>query len=116
MKFPLNWLDEIVKIPKILKILLDNLTMIGHLLDKQSLASQGPGKKDVVDGETIVDLELRGNRADCYSILELPVRSARFTDKTKPLQTAKLIRANKLERISLNIKTPLVRRAMITKF
>ncbi len=116
MKFPLNWLDEIVKIPKDIKNLTDNLTMIGHLLDKQSLASQGPGKKDVVDGETIVDLELRGNRADCYSILGIAREiGAIYGIKTKPLQTAKLIRANKLERISLNIKTPLVRRAMITK-
>src|SRR3989344_5706187 len=59
MNVPLNWLSEYVDLPKDVKVLTDKLTMIGHLLDKT--------KK--VDGETVIDLELRGNRADMFGLI-----------------------------------------------
>ncbi|KKT76249.1 MAG: Phenylalanine-tRNA ligase beta subunit [Microgenomates group bacterium GW2011_GWA2_44_7] len=58
MKVPLSWLAEYVKLPPT-KQLTDRLTMIGHLLDKEL----------EVNGETVIDLELRGNRADLFGIV-----------------------------------------------
>ncbi|HET7098773.1 MAG TPA: phenylalanine--tRNA ligase subunit beta [Patescibacteria group bacterium] len=106
MNVPLNWLKEVVVLPKDTKDLTDKLTMVGHMLDK----------KIEVDGQTVIDLELRGNRADCYSILGIAREvAAIYGNKIKPLKTSKLIKVNKLEGISLNINTPLVKRAIITK-
>jgi len=59
MRIPVNWLKEYVKVPDNLSELTGKLTMAGHMLDKL----------DKVNNDVIVDLELRGNRADCYSIL-----------------------------------------------
>lgn len=59
MNIPLNWLAEYVKIPRDLKVLTDKLTAVGHMLDKVNK----------VDGETIIDLELRGNRADMFGLI-----------------------------------------------
>lgn len=59
MNVPLNWLSEYVDLPKDTKVLTDKLTMIGHLLDKTQK----------VEGETIIDLELRGNRADMFGLI-----------------------------------------------
>lgn len=106
MKFPINWLGEIVKLPRDLNDLTDKLTLVGHMLDKV----------EVVDGEKVVDLELRGNRADCYSVLGIAREiSAIYGNKIKPLEITKLIRANKLQGITLDVKTSLVKRAIITK-
>lgn len=58
MRVPLKWLGEYVELPKNQDELTNGLTLIGHLLDK----------KETVRGDTVIDLELRGNRADCYSI------------------------------------------------
>ncbi len=102
MKIPLNWLNEFVALPKNSKDLTDKLTMIGHMLDKKS----------VINGETIIDLELRGNRADCYSILGVAREvSAIFSSKVKSIGTERLIRVSKLENSSLKVKTPMVKRA-----
>ena len=59
MNVPLKWLAEYVKLPKETKVLTDKLTDVGHMLDKVSK----------VDGETIIDLELRGNRADMFGLI-----------------------------------------------
>ena len=59
MKIPINWLKDYVNVPENLKEFTDKMSMIGHLLDKV----------EEVNGETVVDLELRGNRADCYSVI-----------------------------------------------
>ena len=59
MNVPLNWLAEYVDLPKDTKVLTDKLTMIGHMLDKTKN----------VDGETVIDLELRGNRADMFGLI-----------------------------------------------
>ncbi len=102
MKTPIYWLKEFVTLPKDTKTLTDKLTMVGHMLDK----------KLEVGGETIIDLELRGNRADCYSILGIAREVAGiFGSKVKPLKTEKLIKVNKLKNSSLKIETPLVKRA-----
>ena len=74
MKVPINWLKELVNLPEDTQVLTDKLTMVGHMLDK----------KLMVDGETVLDLELRGNRADCYSILGIAREvSATFGSKIK---------------------------------
>lgn len=59
MRISINWLKEFVKIPNQISDLTNRLTMVGHMLDKV----------DKLNGNIIIDLELRGNRADCYSIL-----------------------------------------------
>jgi phenylalanyl-tRNA synthetase beta chain len=58
MNIPISWLKEYVDIPD-LKTFTDKMSMIGHMLDKTHEK----------EGETVIDLELRGNRADCYAIL-----------------------------------------------
>src|SRR5688500_1668903 len=58
MKIPLKWLKEYVDVPENLRTFTDKMSMIGHMLDKTE-----------TDNDTIIDLELRGNRADCYAIL-----------------------------------------------
>lgn len=60
MKLPLNWLKEYIDVPD-LKQFTDKMSMIGHMLDKTIQT----------DTDTVIDLELRGNRADCYGILGL---------------------------------------------
>jgi phenylalanyl-tRNA synthetase beta chain len=58
MNIPISWLKEYVDISD-LKVFTDKMSMIGHMLDKTHEK----------EGETVIDLELRGNRADCYAIL-----------------------------------------------
>lgn len=58
MNVPLNWLAEYVNLPKDTKVLTDKLTSIGHMLDKTTK----------VGNETVIDLELRGNRADMFGL------------------------------------------------
>ncbi len=59
MNVPLSWLSEYVKLPKSEADLTDKLTMIGHMLDKRK----------IVEGEIVIDLELRGNRADMFGLI-----------------------------------------------
>ncbi len=61
MRIPISWLKEYVDLPQDLKTFTDKMSMIGHMLDKI----------EVTDTDTVIDLELRGNRADCYAILGL---------------------------------------------
>jgi hypothetical protein len=49
MKIPLNWLKEFVKLPKSETELTHKLTMVGHMLDK----------KEVISGETVIDLVIQ---------------------------------------------------------
>ncbi len=66
MKVPLKWIKEYIDVPEDLKVFTDKMSMIGHLLDKL----------EETPTDTVVDFELRGNRADCYSVLGL-AREAR---------------------------------------
>jgi len=59
MNVPIKWLRDYVDIPNNLKDFTDKMSMIGHLLDKTI----------VTDNDTVIDLELRGNRSDTFSIL-----------------------------------------------
>ncbi len=59
MKIPTKWIKEYIDLPQDLKVFTDKMSMIGHLLDKT----------EVIETDTVIDLELRGNRADCYGIL-----------------------------------------------
>lgn len=56
---PLSWLAEYVKLPSSVTELTDRLTMIGHMLDKTLH----------IEEETVIDLELRGNRADLFGLI-----------------------------------------------
>ena len=105
MKIPLNWLEDFVILPKDSKVLTNALTMVGHMLDK----------KIVVEDQTVIDLELRGNRADCYSVYGIAREvGALFGKKVKPLTIENLTKVNALD-VDLKIDTPLVRRAMVTE-
>jgi phenylalanyl-tRNA synthetase beta chain len=106
MKIPLNWLGELIKLPEDSKSLTDSLTMVGHMLDKKS----------ITDGKTVIDLELRGNRADCYSILGIAREvSAIFDEKINNLCSLELNNVTKLKNSNLIIKTSLVKRAATTE-
>lgn len=81
MNVPLGWLSEYVKLPKTEKELTDKLTLIGHMLDKQT----GEGKTRVID------LELRGNRSDLFSIVGIAREiSAAWNTQLTPLEYKKL--------------------------
>ncbi len=59
MNVPLSWLSEYVELPKSEKELTDRLTMVGHMLDKRK----------EVGNDVVIDLELRGNRADMFGMI-----------------------------------------------
>lgn len=104
MKVPLNWLRDYVKIPDQVG-LTDKLTMAGHMLDKIEIKNK----------HTIIDLELRGNRADCYSILGIAREVAALFNTPVKYPSIKEVKAKKeLTEVKLNIKTPLVKRVMMT--
>lgn len=67
MKVPLSWLQEYVDIPADPLELGKKLTSIGHMQD-------GPIKE--VAGDRVLDLEIRQNRSDCYSILGIAREAA----------------------------------------
>jgi phenylalanyl-tRNA synthetase beta chain len=74
MNVPLNWLSEYVDLPESERVLTDKLTSIGHMLDKTNK----------VGNETIIDLELRGNRADMFGLIGVAREvSAAFNTKHK---------------------------------
>lgn len=105
MKFSINWLGDFVKVPQDIKLLTDDLTLAGHLLDKVEKIGQ----------DTVIDLELRGNRADCYSIFGMAREISAIKNlKLKPYSLSTAIKLkNKIKECSLSIKTPLVRRAVM---
>ena len=76
MNVPLSWLAEYVKLPKDTSVLTDKLTMIGHMLDKQHTEH----------GETVIDLELRGNRSDLFGLIGIArdIQAAFHTPRTLP--------------------------------
>lgn len=59
MNIPMKWLKQYVDIPVSLHAYTEKMSMIGHMLDKTTHT----------ETDTVIDLELRGNRADCYSII-----------------------------------------------
>lgn len=106
MKISTDWLNEFVTLPKSTPALTDALTAIGHMLDK----------KEVKDGETILDLELRGNRADCYSVIGIAREvAAVFNTKVKYPPVLKLTKQKKFPNITLTVKTHLVKRAAMVE-
>jgi len=62
MKVPLTWLQEYVSLPTSTLDLTDRLTAIGHMQDHLPVE---------VAGTSVLDLEVRQNRADCLSIIGL---------------------------------------------
>ena len=67
MKLPIFWLKDYIKVPENLDSLTDKLTAIGHMQDH---------KPEIIDGEAVLDLEIRQNRSDCLSIVGLARESA----------------------------------------
>ena len=106
MKIPINWLNSLVELPKDIKKLTNDLTMVGHMLDKI----------EVKNGQTILDLELRGNRADCYSVLGIAREvSTIYGTKLKNIPVEEITKTNKLKDFSLDIQTSLVKRVGMIK-
>src|SRR5258706_2829936 len=105
MRVPLNWLKEYVNLPEKQDVLTHQLTMAWHMLDKV----------DHINGHVILDLELRGNRADCYSILGIAREvSALFKSPVKyPKTHAQLKKVPQLKDTKLDVKTSLVKRVMM---
>jgi len=103
MNIPINWLKELVKLPEDQKKLTDDLTMIGHMLDKTL----------EINNQIVLDLELRGNRADCYSILGIAREvGAVYNTKVKNLPIIDNLKVvKKLKNSNLDIQTNYVKRA-----
>ncbi len=102
MRIPINWLKEFVTIPDI-KQLASDLTMVGHMLDKI----------EIKNGQTILDLELRGNRADCYSIMGIAKEvSAIYGTKLKNINLIP-VKLVKKYNTKLDVQTNLVKRASL---
>lgn len=81
MKVPLNWLTQYVDIPASIMELTDKLTAIGHMQDK---------KPEKVGDDMIIDLEVRQNRSDCYSILGVAREVAAVTENKIKSENSKI--------------------------
>lgn len=105
MKVPIKWLADYVSLPKDITKLTDSLTLAGHMLDK----------KEFYKGQAVIDLELRGNRADCYSILGIAREVAALTNKKikQPPIVKKIKEVKELEQVQLRVQTPLVQRVVM---
>lgn len=101
MKIPLQWLTEYIDLPSDLKVFTDKMSMIGHMLDKTI----------ETDTDTVIDLELRGNRADCYGILGIAREAhASFGGRFNIPATNPLPDANGLEQFSVDVQSDKVLR------
>src|SRR3989344_2145951 len=81
MNVPLSWLSDYVNLPKNVDELTRKLTSIGHMLDKVK----------EIDNETVIDLELRGNRPDLLGLIGVAREvSAAFGEKLKVSKTKAL--------------------------
>src|SRR3989344_2879116 len=105
MNIPIFWLKDYIKLPNDLANLTNKLTLVGHMLDKITQ----------VDNETVVDLELRGNRADCYSLMGIAreVSALYKTPVKNPPSYHKLKRVTQLAECKNTIKTGYVKRVMM---
>lgn len=103
MRIPINWLKDYVKIPDKLDELTHKLTMVGHMLDKI----------DKQNGNAIIDLELRGNRADCYCLLGIAREiSAIYNTPVKLPETYNIPKTGKLKSIKINTASGHLQRVM----
>ena len=105
MRIPINWLKEYVDLPGKIDDLTNQLTMAGHMLDKS----------DKVNGNQVIDLELRGNRADCYSILGIAREvSALFQTPVRlPISHKILTEVEQLKNIKLDVTSKYLQRVMM---
>ncbi len=105
MRIPLNWLKDYIKVPTDQKLLTDKLTMSGHMLNKV----------EVKNKHVIIDLELRGNRADCYSILGIAREvSALFKSPVKyPKFYHPLKKVPQLKDVTLEVNSKTIKRVML---
>ncbi len=81
MKVPISWLKQYVDIPASITELTDKLTAIGHMQDK---------KPEKVGDDMVIDLEVRQNRSDCYSILGVAREVAAVTGKKIKSENSKI--------------------------
>jgi phenylalanyl-tRNA synthetase beta chain len=107
MRIPVNWLKKYSKVPDSLDKLTHSLTLAGHMLDKVDKAGK----------ETVIDLELRGNRADCYSVYGIAREvSALFnTPLTKLELYEKLTRSKKISGATLVPKSKFLQRVILVQ-
>ena len=106
MRIPINWLEEHVRLPSKLSELTNRLTYAGHMLDKI----------DKINENTVIDLELRGNRADCYSIMGIAKEvSALFKTPLKKVELLKIKSGQKVKDINITVKSAYLQRVMAIK-
>ena len=105
MNVPINWLKKYVTLPKSVDLLADRLTMIGHMLDKI----------DRTPDNVVMDLELRGNRADCYSIYGIAreVAAIHGTRARMPKLAKGLKKVKQLSSVKMSVKSKNVKRVMM---
>lgn len=101
MRIPINWLKEYIDLPEDLKSFTNTMSMIGHLLDKT----------EMTDTDTVIDLELRGNRADCYAVLGLAREAhASFGGRFEVPTPNHQIPIESMINFSVEIDSPVVKR------
>jgi len=105
MRFSTIWLKDFVKIPPDVHKLAESLTMAGHLLDKLEKNAD----------EYVLDLELRGNRADCYSVYGMAGEISAITkQKIRDLDLhPKINKVSALKNCSLKICSKNVKRVIL---
>src|SRR5258708_3962255 len=105
MRIPLNWLKDYIKVPTDQKLLTDKLTMSGHMLNKV----------EVKNKHVIIDLELRGNRENCYYILGIAREvSALFKSQVKyPKFYHPLKKVPQLKDVTLEVNSKTIKRVML---
>lgn len=96
MIYPFSWLEEYVALPKEVNGLTQKLTMAGHMLDK--LVEK--------DKDTLLDLELRGNRPDLLGVYGLAREiSALYDTKLGALKTTSLAKLKQTDEL-VTVKDP----------
>ena len=72
MKLPINWLENYIKLEH-------NLKEFGNIMTGLEFMQDGPIED--VNGQPVIDLEVRQNRSDCYSIIGLAREYAAYLGK-----------------------------------
>ncbi len=101
MNIPLSWLREYVDVPDDIDVLTEKMSMIGHMLDKTI----------TTETDTVIDLELRGNRADCYAILGIAREvSACFNSTLRIPPLSHVLPVTTHKEVDVDVQSPVVKR------
>lgn len=98
MKVPINWLREYIDVPADVQEISRVFTSLGYMLD---------GAPVEVDGDTVLDLEVRQNRGDCLSLIGLAEELSAYykTPLKEPASDPKLLNRPSTQLITIEDNT-----------